>query len=109
MLTASAPGCASTPTIVSWIRHRHRIPALVLKLPEERTVGQVAEKLGVSPGVVRDWIRHNVLSARRPDGTQYYITLNAEKEKELAQRAAKSVRLHPKRDESFNHAIGGAV
>jgi DNA invertase Pin-like site-specific DNA recombinase len=105
----SAKGKRFTPTIVSWIRHRHRIPALVLKLPGELTVGQVAEKFGVSPGVVRDWIRHNVLSARKPQGAQYYITLDPEKEKELAQRVATSLRLYRKAGESFNQAAGGAV
>jgi hypothetical protein len=52
----SAKGKRFTPSIVGWIRYRHRIPAPVLKLPGELTVGQIAEKFAVSPYVVYYWI-----------------------------------------------------
>ena len=104
----SAKGKRFTPSMVSWIRHRHRIPAPVLKRPGELTVGQIAEKFAVSPYVVYYWIEHNVLSARRPDGGPYYIALDPEKEKELADRVAQSVKIH-RNGEFLNHAVGGAV
>lgn len=105
----SAKGKRFTPSIVSRIRYGHRIPAAVLKLPGELTVGQVAEKFAVSPNVVYYWIEHNVLSARRPDGAPHYITLDPEKEKELASRVAQSVKIHRNSDGFLNHAVGGAV
>ena len=92
-----------------WIRHRHHIPAPVLKLPGELTVGQIAEKFAVSPNVVYYWIERNVLSARRPDGGPYYITLDPEKERELTDRVARSVKIHRNSDGFLNHAAGGAV
>lgn len=105
----SAKGRRFTPSIVSWIRYKHRIPAPLLRLPGELTVDQVAAKFAVSPGVVYYWIQHNIVRARRPGGVQYYIALDQEKEKELAQWVAQSVRIHHKGDGSLNHAAGGAV
>lgn len=105
----SPKGKRFTPSIVSWIRYRHRIPAPVLKLPGELTVGQVAEKFAVSPHVVYYWIDHNVLSARRPDGAPYYIALDPEKEKELIDWVAQSVKIHRNGNGFLNHAVGGAV
>jgi DNA invertase Pin-like site-specific DNA recombinase len=106
----SAMGNQFTRSIVSWIRYKHRIPAPVLKLPGELTVDQVAAKFAVSPSVVYSWIEHNMLAARRPHGgARYYIALDPEKEKELAQWVANSVGAHHKGDGSLNHAAGGAV
>jgi hypothetical protein len=105
----SAKGKRFTPSIVSWIRYRHRIPAPVLKLPGELTVGQIADKFAVSRHVVYYWIEHNVLSARRPDGAPYYIALDPEKEKELTDWVVQSVKIHRNGDGSLNHAVGGAV
>ncbi|MGD0236074.1 MAG: helix-turn-helix domain-containing protein [Syntrophorhabdales bacterium] len=105
----SAKGSRFTRSIVGWIRYRHRIPAPVLRLPGELTVDEVAEKFAVTPGVVYYWIQHNIVRARRPGGMQYYIALNPEKEKELAQWVANSVRIHHKGDGTLNHAAGGAV
>jgi len=105
----SAKGRRFSPSIVRWIRYVHRIPAPVLRLPGEFSVGQVAEKFAVSPDVVYYWIEHNVVSARKPDGAQYYVVLDPEKEKELAHRVAQSVKIHRNGDGSLNHAAGGAV
>jgi len=105
----SAKGKRFTSSIVSWIRYRHRIPAPVVKRPGELTVGQIAEQFAVSPYVVYYWIEHNVLSARRPDGAPYYIALDPEKEKELTDWVAQSVKIHRNGDRFLNHAVGGAV
>jgi hypothetical protein len=105
----SAKGNRFTPSVVRWIRHRHHILAPVLKLPGELTIGQIAEKFAVSPNVVYYWIKRNVLCARRPDGGPYYITLDPEKERELTNRVARSVKIHRNSDGFLNHAVGGAV
>jgi hypothetical protein len=82
----------------------------VLQLPGELTVGQIAEKFAVGPNVVYYWIERHVLSARRPDGGPYYITLDPEKERELTDRVAQSVRrIHRNSDGFLNPAAGGAV
>ena len=104
----SAKGTGFTRSVVSWIRYAHKIPAAVLKLPGELTVNEIAEKFGVSLHVVYYWIERKVISARRPHGgAQYYISLDPDKERELAQWVAGSERI-PKQG-SLNHAAGGAV
>jgi hypothetical protein len=106
----SAKGKSFTSSIVRCIRYAYRIPAPVLKLPGELTVDQVAEKFAVSPNVVYYWIEHHMVSARRPDGMHYYyIALDPEKEKVLADLVAQSVKMHRKVNGSLNHAAGGAV
>jgi excisionase family DNA binding protein len=104
----SAKGTGFTRSVVSWIRYAHNIPVPVLKLPGELTVNEIAKKLGVSLHVVYYWIEHHVVQARRPPGgARYYISLDPEKERELAQWVAESGRI-PKRG-SLNHTAGGAV
>jgi len=104
----SAKGTGFTRSVVSWIRYAHKIPAAVLKLPGELTVNEIAEKFGVSLHVVYYWIERKVISARRPHGgARYYISLDPDKERELAQWVAGSERI-PKQG-SLNHAAGGAV
>ena len=106
----SAKRKSFTSSIVRCIRYAYRIPAPVLKLPGELTVDEVAEKFAVSPNVVYYWIEHHMVSVRRPDGRHYYyIALDPEKEKELADLVAQSVKMHPKVNGSLNHAAGGAV
>jgi DNA invertase Pin-like site-specific DNA recombinase len=106
----SAKGKSFTSSIVRCIRYAYRIPAPVLKLPGELTVDEVAEKFAVSPNVVYYWMEHHMVSARRPDGRHYYyIALDPEKEKELADLVAQSVKMHRKVNGSLNHAAGGAV
>jgi DNA invertase Pin-like site-specific DNA recombinase len=105
---SSAKGARFTHSIVAWIRYTNRIPAPVLRRPGELTVNQIAEKFGVSLHVVYYWIKRKVISARRLNrGTRYYISLDPEKERELAQWVAGSERI-PEQG-SLNHAAGGAV
>jgi len=95
----SATGKPFTPSMVQWIRYKHQIPGPVLKLPGELTVQQVATKFGVSSHVVYYWIKHNVISARRPNGMlPYSIFLDSQKEKELEQWVINSVKLHKKQN-----------
>jgi hypothetical protein len=80
----SAKGKPYTTKIIQWIRWRYRIPPATLKKPEELTVPQVAQKFGVSAGVVYYWIRHGIIVARRlNDGARLWITLKSSDEQKL--------------------------
>ena len=91
----SATGKSYTAKIVSWMRWRYRIPAPVLKKPEELTVQQVAKHFGVGEGVVYHWIEKGIIQARRLyDRMPYWITLNAADEKRLRDWVHNSSRIH---------------
>lgn len=91
----SATGKPFTLSMVKWIRAQHNIPAPSLKDPDELTVGELAARLRVRPGVVYYWIEHGHLLARRiGPGTPYWITLGAEKETELRAWVANSNRIN---------------
>ena len=90
----SSTGKPFTPSMISWMRFKHGIPSPRLKRPAELTVKEVAQQLDVSTGVVYYWIRNGYLEARRiQDGYPFWITLTAEKEKELRDRIKASYRL----------------
>ena len=59
----SAKGKPFTVCMVNWLRYKHRIPAPDLKREGEMTVQEIAEKFGVSCGVVYYWLKHGVLTA----------------------------------------------
>lgn len=80
----SNKGNAFTRSSISWIRHKHAIPPADKKKPGERTVKELSEQFGVSPGVVYYWISREIVPARRLNqGSPYWITINRSKEKEL--------------------------
>lgn len=90
----SNKGNAFTRASISWIRFKHQIPPVDKKKPDEQTVQQVAQRFGVNPSVVYYWISRNVISARRlNEGSPYWITLDAQKEKELKRWVRESSRL----------------
>jgi excisionase family DNA binding protein len=92
----SAKGKRFTRTIVSWTRYRYDIPPPSLKSPDELTVGEVADRFGVSPGVVYYWIQRGHLPSRRLQvGNPYWISLSAENEAELREWVANSHRIKP--------------
>jgi DNA invertase Pin-like site-specific DNA recombinase len=92
----SAKGGPFTPSMVKWIRHKHRISGPG-KRPDELTVKQMAKKFAVSPNVVYYWIERNVIPARRlSHGFPYWITIDAQKEKELFEWARNSTRIKGK-------------
>jgi len=104
----SAKGKPFTLSMIKWIRWRHDIPAPSLKNPAELTVGEVADRVGVSPGVVYYWIERDHLPARRlGPGRPYWITLGAEKEAELRSWVTNSSRLNHTRNP--NSAVSGAL
>jgi DNA invertase Pin-like site-specific DNA recombinase len=90
----SSKGKAFSSSMVSWIRHRHRIPAPCLRQPGELTVRQVAAHFAINAGVVYYWIERGHLAARSlAPGKSYAITLTAEKEAELRAWIANSNRI----------------
>ena len=92
----SAKGMRFTPTMVQWVRYRYDIPVPSQKGAEELTVREVADRLGVSSGVVYYWIERGHLPARRLEpGFPYWITLSADKEAELQAWVAHSHRIKP--------------
>ena len=90
----SAKGRPYTTKIIQWIRWRYQIPPATLKNPEELSVQQVAQKFGVSTGVVYYWIEHRVITARRlNDGKPYWITLKPADEQQLRDWVRNSPRI----------------
>ena len=83
--------------MIRWIRYRHKIPAAVLKHPQELSVQQVAQRFGVSIHVVYYWTERGLVEARRLNGgSPYWITISAEKEKDLLEwvRRSSKIRNH---------------
>ncbi len=79
---------------ISWIRHKHAIPPVDKKRPEERTVKEISQQFGVSHGIVYYWIANKIITARRlNDGMPYWITINQQKEQELEKRVRESTRI----------------
>jgi excisionase family DNA binding protein len=104
----SAKGKPFTPSMIKWIRHRHAIPAPSLKQPEELTVGEVAKRFGVSPGVVYYWIERGHLPARKlGPGCPHWIRIGSETESRLRTWVANSNRL--KTAPSQTAAAPGAI
>ena len=90
----SAKGKPFTQSKINWIRYRYDIPAASVKQTDELTVGQIAERFGVNPGIVYYWIDRGPLPARRlGPGRPYWIALGAEKESELRAWVANSTRI----------------
>ncbi len=90
----SNKGNSFTRSSVSWIRHKHEIPPVDKKKPEEQTVKEVSEQFGVSPGVVYYWIANKIITARRLNhGSPYWITINPQKKRDLEQWVRESKRI----------------
>jgi DNA invertase Pin-like site-specific DNA recombinase len=92
---------------VQWIRWRHRIPYPTTWAQDgEQTVGQIAERLGVSDGTVYAWISTGKLPARRGPANRLYIPFPPEVEQQCRERVQNSVHLP---SETKIRAAGGAV
>jgi hypothetical protein len=90
----SNKGNAFTRSSISWIRHKHVIPPVDKKKPEEQTVKDVSQQFGVSPGVVYYWIANEIITARRlNNGSPYWITINPRKKRELEKWVRESNRI----------------
>lgn len=93
----SNKGNSFTRSSIRWIRHRHAIPPVDKKKPEERTVKELAQQFGVSHGVVYYWISRKIITARRLNqGSPHWITIDQQTEKELEKRVQESNRIRPR-------------
>ncbi len=93
----SAKGKRFTVSMIKWVRYKHHIPAAPTKRDAELSVKEVADKFGVRPGVVYYWIEHDVVTARRTNnGARCWITLDAQKERELNHWVSQSSRIKRK-------------
>jgi hypothetical protein len=94
----SAKGNLFTHSMIQWVRYKHHIPGPNLKGQDECTVKDIAKKFSVSPNVVYYWIGRKILEARRATpGSPYYITIDFQKEKELAEWVRNSYRIKGQR------------
>jgi DNA invertase Pin-like site-specific DNA recombinase len=93
----SNKGNTFTRSSISWIRHKHAIPPVNKKKPEEQTVKDVSQQFGVSPGVVYYWIANEIITARRLNhGSPYWITIDPQKRRELEKWVRESNRIQPR-------------
>lgn len=84
----SSKGRSFTVAMIKWIRYKYSIPATSLKMNNELTVREVANKFAVSHHVVYYWIEKGYLKTRRlTNGSPYWISIDPEDEKELNRRA----------------------
>jgi hypothetical protein len=93
----SAKGKRFTVPMIKWVRYKHGIPAAPIKREGELSVKQLAHKFGVSPGVVYYWIERNIVTVRRTNnGARCWITLDADRERELSEWVSQSNRIKRK-------------
>jgi hypothetical protein len=80
---------------IRWIRWKHRVPAVQLKTTaDELTVKQVAKRFGISTHVVYYWLGRGILTARQlRHNAPHWITLSAEKTRELRARVKSSTKV----------------
>jgi excisionase family DNA binding protein len=91
---------------VRHIRRAHNIPTTTQLPHDDRlTVDQVAERLGISPGVIYNWISRGKLAARRDRANRLRIAFRPDTEQECRQRIANSSHIPQTRIA----ATGGAV
>jgi excisionase family DNA binding protein len=70
-------GPSFTVSGVRWIRHRHRIPGPPSRQQAEVSVQELADRLGVSRGLVYHWIHNGQVEARRRNqGSPFWIKLD---------------------------------
>jgi DNA invertase Pin-like site-specific DNA recombinase len=80
----SSKGQPFTLSMIKWIRYRYAVPAARVHRPEEITVRQLADELGVSIYFVHYWINHGVINARQIDGRgPWWITVSDEQRRGL--------------------------
>ena len=95
----SPTGKAFTASMIQWVRYKHQIKGPQRIQPEELTVEQVMERFGVSRHVVYYWIERGHLAARQlKPGTPYWISLDPEQEKTLADWVRNSSRIPARQD-----------
>jgi DNA invertase Pin-like site-specific DNA recombinase len=90
----SAKNKRFTTPMIKWIRYKHGISSPILKRPDELTVNQVMEIFAVSRYVVYYWIERKIITARRLNhGSPFWITMDTQKENELAGLVKQSTKI----------------
>jgi hypothetical protein len=98
----SSRGLEFTVPMVKWIRYKYDITPLNLMEPDEVTVQQLCQRLGVSLYVVHYWIKRGMVSARQIDGRgPWWIKLTEQTETELRSRVSNSAHLQRKHSNSL--------
>ncbi len=97
----SAKDKCFTTSIIRWIRYKHGITSPVLKRADELTVNQVMVKFAVSRHIVYYWIERKYITVRRLNhhGSPYWITIDTQKENELAEWVKNSSRIQKQSDQ----------
>lgn len=94
----SSRGLAFTQSMIKWIRYRYDVAPVCLRHPDELTVRQLAERLGVSIHFVHYAIQSGVISARRIDDRgPWWITITDQQEQQLHERVRTSGHLKNRR------------
>jgi hypothetical protein len=83
-------GLPFTDHAVRHIRRAHNIPTTPPPHDDRLTVNEIAERLGVSPGVIYDWISRDKLAADRDPAHRLRIAFGPGIEQECRQRVANS-------------------
>jgi DNA invertase Pin-like site-specific DNA recombinase len=94
------------PAAVQWLRWRYRIPSPPPFARGELSVHHVAERLGVSDGVVYYWITHGQLDAHRGPANRLRIPFPPDVEQACRERVANSAHINTA---TRMVAAGGAV
>jgi hypothetical protein len=95
----SSRGLPFTLAMIKWIRYRYNLPSVGLMRPDELTVKQLADRLGVGIHYVHYWIKHGVIKARQVDGRgPWWITLGDQQEQQLRDHVRASAHLQNRRE-----------
>ena len=90
---------------VRHIRRTHNIPTTPPPHDDRLTVSEVAERLGVSPGVIYNWISRGKLAAHRDPANRLLIPFDPATKQECRERVANSSHIA----KTKIAATGGAV
>jgi DNA invertase Pin-like site-specific DNA recombinase len=90
----SPHGLRFTKAIIRMARYHFKIPAGLDRMPGEVSVPELADRLGINPGVIRYWIQHGTLAARQ-QGTHapYWVPMDVAKEEQLRELVRVSRRI----------------
>jgi DNA invertase Pin-like site-specific DNA recombinase len=91
----SSTGKLLTPSMIQWLRYKHRIPA-PRPAKDTLSVRQVRERYGVSLWVVHYWIGRGLVTAQqRKPNAPYAISIDDTSDQFLREWVAHSAHLHP--------------
>ena len=98
-------GLPFNDSAVRHIRRAHHIPTTPRPDDGGLTVNQVADRLGISPGAIYDWISHHKLAAHRDPSNRLRIPFDPAIEQECRERIENSSHIR----QTKIAATGGAV